>query len=38
MQSTRKPLIPEEIVTVGQFKRSFEYKNYLDEIMFWIVK
>ncbi|XP_078489238.1 E3 ubiquitin-protein ligase ubr3 [Ciona intestinalis] len=34
----KQPIIPPDIPNRGQFKRSEEYKNYVDEITFWIVR
>uniref|UniRef100_F6RPY5 E3 ubiquitin-protein ligase n=1 Tax=Ciona intestinalis TaxID=7719 RepID=F6RPY5_CIOIN len=37
-QCVKQPIIPPDIPDRGQFKRSEEYKNYVDEITFWIVR
>ncbi|XP_076821304.1 E3 ubiquitin-protein ligase UBR3-like [Clavelina lepadiformis] len=38
VKATDKPIMVEEIKDTGQFDRSYQYKTYLDEIMFWIVR
>nr|CAB3260717.1 uncharacterized protein LOC100175735 [Phallusia mammillata] len=38
VQTLRKPLIPEEIRNREYFDRPLQYRRYLDELTYWIVR